>query len=316
MFPFHARRSGSAASAASLFALGLSVTLSACSGSISDVSGSSREPREVNVEPSDVRPAPSGRFNRLTHQQWENSVRDLLLLNETPGLSEAFPADARTAGFIFDNHMTSLETDQVLSAAYANAAEALAERVSTDSALLTRLLPPDAGGDRERARAFISSFGERTFRRPLQNTEVENFIELYDAGTALYDDQTGFAAGIRVLIEAFLQSPHFLYRIEASTERAGASIPLSDWEMGQRLSFLLTNTTPDAPLLAAARAGQLSTPDGVRAQATRLLNTPAARPAVVSFHDQLLEFEKYASIQPSESFYPGIADSFGASALG
>ncbi len=326
MLPFHAR---CAEIAASRLALGRSVTLSAvalsavilsavalsaCSGSISDAP-SSGGPREVDTAPSDVRPAPSGRFSRLTHQQWENSVRDLLLLNEASGLSQAFPADARTAGFLFDNHMTSLETDQVLSAAYANAAEALAERVSTNSAQLARLLPPDAGGDRERARAFISSFGERAFRRPLSNPEIDNLLELYDAGTTLYDDQSGFVAGIRVLIEAFLQSPHFLYRIEASTERAGASIPLGDWEMGQRLSFLLTNTTPDTPLLAAARAGQLSTPDQVRAQATRLLSTPGARPAVVGFHDQLLEFEKYASIQPSPSAYPGVSDSFGASAL-
>lgn len=242
-------------------------------------------------------------------------MRDLLSLDAPSGASASFPSDARTAGFLFDNHQLSLETDQVLSQAYANAAEALAEAVTSDARALARLLPPDTGSDRERARAFIVGFGERAFRRPLESAEVERWLELYEAGVDLYDDVSGFTAGVRLLIETFLQSPHFLYRVEDSTRAVGATIPLSDWEVAQRLSYLLLNSMPDPELFSAARAGQLSTPEGVREQAARLLRTPAARLAMVGFHDQLLEFEKFDGIKPSPRSFPGLSDDFGADVL-
>jgi hypothetical protein len=259
---------------------------------------------------SDARPAPAGRFPRLTHTQWRNSVRDLIGADLGGDLERNFPADARTAGFLFDNHELSLEVDQVLSSAYASAAEQLADRITSSAAVLARLLPPASGSEAERARLFIESFGERTFRRPLEPGEAEAFFTLFTQGQSVYDDVTGFEAGIRLLLEAFLQSPHFLYRVEGSTGTVGASIPLSDWELGQRLSYLLTNSTPDSELLAAARAGQLSSPGEVRSQALRLLSGAAARPAMVAFHDQLLEFEKFEAISPSPSAFPGVSPGF------
>lgn len=289
-----------------------SATFWSCATGITDNSAPERGPGDspARVDVVDAQPAPSGRFARLTHSQWENSVRDLLSLPGSSGLVDSFPADARTAGFLFDNHELSLEIDQVLSNAYASAAEALARDVTSNPQALARLLPPASSNERERARAFISLFGERTFRRPLEAAEVDQFLRLYDQGTTSYDDATGFTAGVRLLIEAFLQSPHFLYRVEGSTRAVGATIPLSDWEVGQRLSYLLTNSTPDDELLDAARAGRLSAPAEVRDQARRLLSKPAARPAVVGFHGQLLDFEKFESIKPSPRFYPNVSASF------
>ena len=292
------------------------IALAACQGAIEGNSASgSRDDEEGPAPAADAQPAPAGRFARLTHTQWENSVRDLLLLDAPSGLSSTFPSDARSAGFLFDNHEVALETDQVLSQALASAAETLAAGLVSDARRFARLVPASNSSDRERARAFIASFGERVFRRPLESAEVERWLELYDAGVDLYDDATGFTAGIRVLIEGFLQSPNFLYRVEGSTLRVGASIPLSDWEVGQRLSYLLVNSTPDDELLAAARAGGLSTPQDVRSQARRLLRSPAARPAIVGFHDQLLEFEKFDGIAPSPAFYPGLPLSFAEDVL-
>ncbi len=288
----------------------------ACSGVITgDARDEPDGPSLPATAATDARPAPAGRFARLTHTQWENSVRDLLKLSALSGLSQTFPADARSAGFLFDNHELSLETDQVLGSAYASAAEALAERVTSDAALLSRLLPPSSGSDREWARAFITRFGERAFRRPLEPSEVEAFGQLYDQGGSLYDDVSGVASGIRVVLEAMLQSPHFLYRVEGSTRAVGATIPLSDFEVGQRLSYLFTNSTPDDELLAVARAGQLRTPSAVRAQATRLLGTSAARSALVGFHGQLLDFEKFEGISPSPRAYPGVSPSFAEDVL-
>jgi hypothetical protein len=272
--------------------------------------GNGRDPVEEQQPEAEATLVPSGRFARLTHTQWENSVRDLLRLSDTSGLSDTFPADARTAGFLFDNHEVSLEVDQVLQGAYASAAEALAERVTNDPATLERLLPPDSGNERERARAFVTSFGERAFRRPLEPSEVDTFAGLFELGRSAYDDASGFSAGVRIALEAFLRSPYFLYRVEASSEPSGASIPLSDYEVAQRLSYLFLNSMPDDALFDAARQGKLGEPNEVRVQAMRLLSRPSARSAIVGFHGQLLDFEKYETISPSRSFYPRVSDAF------
>jgi hypothetical protein len=315
-----AERAHSAARPRLCRTLGLSLALIgavgawACTGVVSEEE-SAPAGRE-SPEPAPVAPvagaalSPSVRFARLTHTQWENTVRDLLRLPAVSGLSQTFPADARTAGFLFDNDGRSLDVDQVLGAAYASAAESLAARVTADGAALARLLPPDSGSERERARAFVSVFGERAFRRPLEPREVETFASLFELGRNAYDDVTGMPAGIRLLIEAFLRSPAFLYRIESSTDASGASIPLSDYEVAQRLSYLFTNSMPDDALLDAARAGQLSRPSDVRSQALRLLSKPTARGAILGFHDQLLDFEKFESISPSPRVYPDLPETF------
>ncbi len=309
----------SACSCLARWSLALSA-LSACTSGI--VTPEGMAPSEVG--PGDVSPegstnapagtpAPAGRFARLTHSQWENAVRDLLRLDGPPGLSQTFPSDARTAGFPFDNHQLALEVDQVLSGAYASAAESLAARVTGDDSQLDRLLPPDTGSELERARVFITVFGERAFRRPLDPSEIDSYARLFELGKDAYDDASGFTAGIRMLLEAFLRSPFFLYRVESSTAVSGATIPLSGHELAQRLSFLLTNTIPDDELLAAARNGQLTRPDDVRQHALRLLAAPSAGDAVVGFHDQLLEFEKFENINPSPRIYPDLPESFAES---
>src|SRR5262245_55257561 len=67
---------------------------------------------------------------------------------------------------------------------------------------------------------------------------------------------------------------------------------------------------PNDPLSAAAHAGALGQPREVRLQAIRLLTTPGARSSIVSFHDQLLDFEKYETISPSPRAFPGLADTY------
>lgn len=270
----------------------------------------------ADPNPSDsIRPAPAGRVARLSHAQWENSVRDLLRLDEPSGLSASFPEQARSAGYVFDNAAAALRVEQALWGAYGPAATSLAQTVTSDAARLARLLPDVAGDDAARARAFVEAFGQRAFRRPLTDDELASYLELHTLGQSSYADVSGFDAGVRLVIEAMLQSPFFLYRIESSTAIDGELVVLSDWEIAQRLSYFLTNSMPDDALFDAARAGELSTPGGLRAQIERLLDTAAARAALGHFHDQLLNLTSYTSISPSPALYPNVSSDFGRAAL-
>lgn len=273
--------------------------------------GSGGTPEEVLP----ITPSPEGRVSRLSHAQWENSVRDLLALDDLSGLSSVFPVQANSAGYVFDNPATSLQVDQVLSGTYATAAASLAQTVTSDAGRLSRILPEAAGDDTARARAFVESFGARAFRRPLAADEVDGYMAMFDAGQLAYDDVTGFIAGIRLVLEALLQSPHFLYRIETSTAAEGDVVALSGWEMAQRLSYFLTNSMPDEELFRAAREERLTERADIREQAERLLDKPEARVALAHFHDQLLELHRYTGIAPAPSRFPNVTSEYGESAL-
>jgi hypothetical protein len=68
------------------------------------------------------------------------------------------------------------------------------------------------------------------------------------------------------------------------------------WAMASRLSFFLWGSTPDVELLDAAASGELDTPEGVDAQAARLLADARAQESIASFHDQWLELHHIESV--------------------
>lgn len=258
---------------------------------------------------------PRGRVVRLSHAQWENSVRDLLRLEAPSGLSATFPMEASGAGYLFDNRAEALQVEPSLWGAYGPAAATLAQIVTRSLTSLSRIAPSTSGDELARARAFVVEFGERAFRRPLSEAEITSYLELHADGRTAYEDSTGFVAGLRLVIEAMLQSPYFLYRIEASSSVEAGRVVLSDWEIAQRLSYFLTNSMPDDELFAAARAGQLTTVEGVEQQVARLLAEPAARAALGHFHDQLLLLPAYTGIAPSPVLFPQVSSEFGSSLL-
>src|SRR5690242_16568943 len=105
---------------------------------------------DVRIEPSSV----ADRFPRLTHAQWEATVQDLFHLPESPGLAATFQPDPQLGRF--DNNVARLSVSTGLWRDYQRAAETIAERVVTDSALLAGLVGDIATLD---TRAFVTSFG-------------------------------------------------------------------------------------------------------------------------------------------------------------
>jgi hypothetical protein len=233
-------------------------------------------------------PGPSSQFIRLSHLQWENTVRDLLRLPKDSGLSHGFLSEPlRTT---FNNSGGAFEVSSQLWENYHRAADQLAKEVSRSAGHLTMLLPATATGDAEsRARVFIRDFGRRAYRRPLTDAEIDQYLGLFRQGPALVAGADAFVDGIELVLAAILQSPHFLHRIElGSGAPVNGKIRLTDYEIASRLSYALTNTMPDDALFAAAAAQQLHTTIEVLNQAKRLLDAPAGKSAVGDLHDQLL----------------------------
>jgi hypothetical protein len=233
---------------------------------------------------------------RLSHRQWENTVRDLLRRDpQARAFASGLEPDSGAARF--DTNAALLTVRPQLWLDYQRAAEALAIEATRTPESRARLLPPDLPADpAARARAFIEHFGLRAFRRPLAPDEVARYAALFARGPALVGGGDAFADGMRLTVEAMLQSAHFLHRTELAAGVVGGKIPLADHEVAAKLSYALAGTMPDEPLLAAAAERQLRTREAVRAQAERLLGTPAGAAALVDFHRQAFHADDFAII--------------------
>ena len=254
------------------------------------------------------RPSAPPRFVRLTHQQWENTARDLLELPAEPGLSGDFLPDTLSEG-TFDNNSATLAVDPRLWDDYREAAEALAAQVARDEQALARLLPEGAPTEptEARARALIEHVGRRAYRRPLGPEEVTRHLALFDMGPELLAEVEGvddFARGAELLLRVFLQSPYFLYRMELSHEEGAEVVALDGWERAAKLSYALWQTMPDEALFEAAAAGELDTAQGVRRQVERMLDDPRAREMVRELHGQLLHMERVDQMKKDPEMFP------------
>ena len=249
--------------------------------------------------------AAESRLVRLNHEQYRHTVRDLFGVQ---GSAELVFAPDALGGFLFETD-NALLVDGRLGPQYRSAAEALAERAVSDAAIYARIVPcpAAAAGCRDE---FLRSFGERAFRRPPSEHDLDTFRGLFASGAARFASGDEFKDGVRLTLEAMLQAPDFLYRSVAGTPSSDGCVRLDDFDVAARLSYFLYDSLPDAELFAAAHAGRLHTPDDVEAAARRMLRDPRVLPQLVSFHEQVWAFGRFAGISPDAEKYPQLPGGF------
>jgi hypothetical protein len=220
-------------------------------------------------------PAP---LRLLTHVQYDNTVEDLL--GDTSRPSQRFPAENEVLGY--RNNVAANQANPRLVESYLSAAEALS--VQAVLSRLDQIAPCTSGDQAACGRAFIRDFSPRAFRRPALDQELAIYDTLWDASIA-----QGYSKAVEIVLQSILQSPQFLYRVDAlpASPEAG-SVLLGPYEIASRLSYFLTNSMPDPELMQKAAAGELSADPEIEAQARRLIETPRARAMAQDFVEQWL----------------------------
>jgi len=236
--------------------------------------------------PAAEKPKAPAVMRRLTHSQYNNTVKDLLGDQTLP--ANQFPQEDFVNGF--KNQVESQSVSPVLAEAYSTAAERLARNAfrggDTNNLLPCRPSSPDDATCRSK---FIRSFGLKAFRRPLTEVEARRYGDLFAAEAKRGGD---FVRGAQAVIEAMLQAPGFLYRLEEGP-----------YQVASRLSYFLWDTMPDAELFRAAAAGELARPEQVEKQARRMLKDPRARLAVDEFISQWLRFDRlWSSVKDRRAY--------------
>lgn len=207
-------------------------------------------------------------FRLLSTLEYNNSVRDLLGLSTNIDVTTGrIPADLPVNGF-------KTNANTVFTNDYAKGYVLAAE---TAAGMVTNLYSLAPGCNN--VTCFVQNFGKRAFRRPLSSAEVTKLVALHAA------------QGDLALLTAILSSPSMLYRSEVGVPK-GNYYELTDYEVAAMLSYTYWATTPNAALMAAADAGQLSTPEQIATRVRSMLQDPKAQIAFERFITGWLDLDK------------------------
>jgi len=258
-----------------------------------------------------VKPGRAG-IRRLTRFEYNNAVADLFGDTSLPATSLP-PETIGRVGNVFGNDADLQSVSDTLAQEWGTVAESVGLRATTTPAGLAKLpsCAANAAADDTCARTVIQSIASRAYHRDVLPAEVDKLLML--AKTAR--GTSTFASGMAAVIEAVLQAPEFLYRVELgapATDQPTLRRPTAD-ETAARLSFLFWGTIPDDTLRTAAKNGDLTTAAGVKMQAQRLLDDPRARPVIRFFFDNLLPISGLTNLARDATLFPAYSQTLAGS---
>ena len=283
--------------------------LLAVSGS---VSASCADTKRVDAEPAAL-PAPplpvvqvqpvETSMRRLLKRQYVSSIRTLFGTQVAAVASP--PDDAAVDGFDAIGARQLSLSDSAVSA-YETSARGVAEAAMKNTARIQDLLgcAPTSPTDAACHESFVSRFGRLAFRRPLNAAELQRYVVI--SQTAAHD-LNDFYAGLQHVISAFLQSPNFLYMVEAGEPLDPGRLALTDDELLTRMSFFLLDTTPDEVLLDLVEAEGLNSDEQIRFVASAMLERHDARTALASFFSELYRLRDLDHIPKDPKVFPAFS---------
>lgn len=225
------------------------------------------------------------RLRRLSHDAYDQTLSDLLEIDSRYG--QQLAADPTVDGY--DNDAATLTVSGLLADQYRSTAEELVATLDVES---LHACDPSQAGYTACAVRFIEAVGLRTFRRPLSADELDRYLVLWKS--VAVDD--GHPEGLRWVLIAMLQSPHFLYRSELGVKGEDGIFTLTDWEVASVLSYLLWGTMPDETLLIEAEAGALQTRPEIQAQIDRMADDERVVETATEFVRIWLQLDRLPSV--------------------
>ena len=247
-------------------------------------------------------------LRRLTRYELQNTLEDVLSINlkassrdgdaamiRQSAIESLIPSDIPgESGFDNDAHrMGKLKPplQEIAEAVDYAVAEFIKDAEARKAVLGQAELPKDASDDE--IRQIITRLLTRVLRGNQDRVQLyqEVYHDLYRRSLRDLGDSN---ASLRHVFKMILVSPEFLYRLEESKD-LDTPYPVSGVELATRLSYFLWATTPDDELLRLGRDGSLLEDDVLKAQVTRMLNSPKRLSLVENFAGQWLGFNELLS---------------------
>ncbi len=224
-------------------------------------------------------------IRRLTKTEYANTLHDLFGVD--PAIADALPDEVSGEGYLNSLSAFQLEmyleiADKVLNEIFA------AEDVQPSDAEKRLFGQPnvDETNAQAAARDVAKSLAKKAYRRPASDSEVDVLMEVFALGR---QNDLDYFEALRLMLKSILVSPQFLFITPAAElKRDEEIVPLDDYQLASRLSYLLWATMPDDELISLADRGQLHEPAVLKTQVKRLLDDPRSRALFDGFGAQWL----------------------------
>ena len=236
-------------------------------------------------------------LRRLTLEEYVDTVDQTLGVDIGQRAAKALPADGRADGFSNTTYNLKVNFEHV--AAYAQLSGAIVADLDLPTFAKAHSSCQDIG-KQACVDSLIDRVAGRLWRVPLgagERTALEEVVGAVKAEGGDFSELAGW------LVDAMLQSPRFLYRVEG-TKGDGSVRGVDGWAMASRLSYLVWGAPPDPELYEAAGAGELETFDQVKRQADRMLKDPRARAVTRRFAHQWLGLHRVDTLSAGSPEFP------------
>ena len=242
---------------------------------------------------SNAGPSANNWVRRLTLPEYIASVKSAVGVDITEEATQVLPPDLRADGF--SNTAYNLNVDLKHIESYAKLAQVIADKIDVKR-FAANFSKSQSVADKNMI-DLLGKMGKSILRSPLESHEVATYRGI---STSVATSGGNFEDAIRFTIEAMLQSPRFIYRIE-NQQGDGTAWPVSPYELASRISYTVWGAPPDNELMQAADSGELYDLSEVKKQVERMLKDPRAVDRSTQFISQWLHLSRLENMSPSKA---------------
>ena len=223
-------------------------------------------------------------IRRLTKTEYGNTLHDLFGVD--PSIADGLPDEVSGEGYL--NLLSAIQLEQYLKIADKLLGRIVAPQGAPPTAVQKRLFGEPAAAvkaPRQAAREVARSLARKAYRRPPTPAELDVLVAAFDLGRS---NKLSYQQSLHLMLKAILVSPQFLFITPVESGLSSGIVPLDDYQLASRLSYLLWATMPDGQLMALAENGTLHEPAVLDAQVLRLLKDSRSRALFDGFGAQWL----------------------------
>lgn len=228
-------------------------------------------------------------IRRLSKVEYANTLSDLYGVDTS--IADDLPDEVFGEGYL--NSLSPMQSELFLGIANQVVDKILAEEDEAPTKIQKRLFgrtPRNATDYPELARKVARSLARDAYRRPASEGELDTLIRVFNLGV---ENGLDYQQALGLMLKGILVSPQFLFITPAGdVESEKAIIPLDDYQLASRLSYLLWMAPPDSKLSSLADRGRLQEPKVLQGQVRRLLKHPRSRALFDGFGAQWLGLDK------------------------
>ena len=234
---------------------------------------------------------------RLTVEEYIATVQAAVGVDITQEARSILPEDLRADGF--SNTAYNLNVDLKHVDAYAKLAEIIVAKMDVMKFAARFSKSKNLSTDAT-MRKFVESMGKWLLRGDISKREERTYSGI---ATTVASAGGDYKEAVSFIIEAMLQSPRFIYRIETQ-QGDGGTWQVNNYELASRISYFIWGCSPDKELMFLAEKQQLFDRSVLKKQVEKMLKDPRAKQRSSQFIIEWLDLNRLDNMNPNKTMYP------------